>query len=390
MVENAHNDNDGMQCNRIVTSSRLLHHAVPSRWIRSDRPFYCFRSKSFQGFSTRRSFSSSKKTKQEPPKLSRRGKVDLFLIITVALGSWLYLRDSDWDRDAWNEKEKLLDIALLREKEKNTTKSATQESHDRLPMPLRKYLDTAMANVPGTTPNDSKSVQKRARVVSVDQTGMFFASQQWYPFRSNLLTKTVFHQDDFPGFVWEASVTIMGMPNKVLETYSNGQGGIITKAWGKVPLIQVEEEEPYILFWLAMAPLIPSTFDPNSESPEQSETSQPLITWNSVQDLTTCSGTMVDRATNERFEMELQFDPTTYLLQSIRVTSPCLPHPWQVQYSNYQVLRGNDEDPRSGVLVPCEIEVGKWKPDDGHLDLHLKITNQHMQDIPLHDKANGP
>ncbi|KAL3929288.1 MAG: hypothetical protein SGBAC_012278 [Bacillariaceae sp.] len=181
----------------------------------------------------------------------------------------------------------------------------------------------------------------------------------------------------------------MGMPNRVLETYIEGKGGIITKAWGKVPLIQVEEEEPYILFWLAMAPLIPSTFaaatTPNNSERLEYNNARSLITWNSVQDLSTCSGTMVDRATNDRFEMELQFDPTTHLLQNIKVTSPCLQYPWQVQYSNYQMLaRGRNEAPtsRSGAFVPSQIEVGKWK-NDGHLELHLKITNQHVQHLPL-------
>ena len=328
----------------------------------------------FQGVS-KRYLSSSRGQHQGQPRLSRRAKVDLFVIAAGAVGSWLYLRDSDWERDAWEEKERLLDSA------KNGNINTSQASNDELPMPLRKYLETAMTN------DDATGISHDdAKVVSVDQKGAFFASHQWYPFHSNLLIKTgSHHQDDLPGFVWEAAVSILKMPNRVLETYIKGHGSITTKAWGKVPLIQVEEEEPYILFWLAMAPLIPSAF---ALPPE--DASPPLISWNSVQDLHTCSVTLIDRSTNERFEMELQFDPTTHLLQSIRVTSPCLPYPWQAQYRNYQVLAENNDSAPSRILVPSHIEVGKWK-DNGHLELHLKITNERMHPIELdaYHPANG-
>ena len=92
-------------------------------------------------------------------------------------------------------------------------------------------------------------------ICSIHQSGEFYASKEWYPFTAMLIATC-----KNPGFVWNAHCQILGMPNSIMESYIGGQGHIITKAWGRLPLLQVEEEEPYVLFWLAMAPLFPFEF----------------------------------------------------------------------------------------------------------------------------------
>ena len=95
-------------------------------------------------------------------------------------------------------------------------------------------------------------------VYSIQQSGEFYAAYKWYPFHNaNLLLKTSTHSssshgDAVGGFVWDIqNVKILTFPHNILQTYIDGVGSITTKFYGTLPLLQIEEEEPYYLFYVA-------------------------------------------------------------------------------------------------------------------------------------------
>jgi hypothetical protein len=335
-----------------IPRNSLLSHINPKRIRFPGRANHHLRE------AARRSFASA------PPTLSWRSRVDLFLVVAGALGSWVYIQSSDWDRDVWEAKQRLLKDASETSSSWDQQHTPMEEQSD-LPLPLQTYLNVALN---GPDP-------KHRNLVSAKQSGEFFASQRWYPFTSNLLVLA--HSDERetpPGFVWEAAVEILQMPNRVLESYIEGKGNIITKAWGKIPMIQMEEEEPFILFWLAMTPLCPVTFRQTNISKRK----RPVIVWNSIHDLSSCSGELLDESNGNTFYIELGFDQDTKLLKSIRVTSTCLPKPWQVNYNDYH--RMSDD-----FLFPTRIEVGTWSGQEFHG--HLKIVNHEVQ--PYHPRKSS-
>eukprot|EP00980_Cylindrotheca_fusiformis_P023312 scaffold10345_cov158-Cylindrotheca_fusiformis.AAC.4 len=335
----------------------------------------------------RRPFSS---TRFPPPKLSRRGKVDLFLVVAGAVGTFLYIQNSnDWEQDVWEVQQRLLESTTTATTTTTTEPSERSDSRvndsgqtimeEDLPLPLETFLKLVSSS---SSPGDDveEEEEKYNNTVVVEQSGEFWASQQWYPFRmANLLITA----SDPPGFVWEVHVEILKMPNRILEWYVGGKGSIMTKAWGKIPMIQVEEDEPYVLFWLAMAPLCPDGASfrrrrrPLSErtSNSQIEKKSLRIEWNSIHDLSSCSGELIDEFdddNNTTYHLELFFDHDTKLLKSARVTSECLPKPWQVNYGEYQ------KDKNDGCLYPSFVEVGKWTSGQ-QFDLHMKIQNHRVQ-----------
>ena len=215
---------------------------------------------------------------------------------------------------------------------------------------------------------------------------------------------------DNPGFVWDARTTILKLSNRILEyyiTHSNedndatyneqptvqAESGIVTKIWGKYPLIQVEEEEPFILFWLAMTPLFPSVFLQLGDEHMRNS----VLTWkdNEIVFRTKLRGnnrnTTEGQASAELFDgsdkffVEFFFGEEDDLLHKIKVTSPSLPKSWQATYSNYQehivVVNQKDDDKdrktiELEVLIPSKIEIGKGEGD--HYQAHFKINNWHL------------
>lgn len=341
---------------RIIFARILSRRSLPSQF-QPNRTMFRSRTLVFRNARNKtkcRHFASAK-----APTLSRRSRVDLFIVVAGALGSWVYIRSSDWDRDVWETKQRLL--------VGSTESSSLSGGHPRrssmeedLPLPLQTYLSLALNRA---HPND-------LNVVTVEQSGEFFASQQWYPFSANLLFLAHPHaKEASPGFVWEADVDILKMPNRILESYIQGKGSITTKAWGKIPMIQVEEEEPHVLFWLAMAPLSPVAFRQSIANAVNTD-KRSMIVWNSIHDLSSCSGELRDERNGNTFYIELAFDMDTKLLKSIRVTSACLPKPWQVNFKDYHRVNGS-------FLFPSITEVGKWNGQE--FDVHLKILNHRVQ-----------
>ena len=337
----------------------------------------------------RRSSSSSSKRQQSarPPKLSRRSKVDLFFVVAGGFGTWLYVQNADWEGDVLRAKERLLlsttansDSATSSSTSTNQGLVSLQTQHQsELPVPMKIYLEKALPSNQKEEDNSStihhNYHHQKKKTFTVQQSGSFFAANEWYPFTSTLLASV-----GQPGFVFEANVEILKMPNRILQTYLDNHGGsITTKAWGKVPLIQVEEEEPYILFWLAMAPLCPTLFLHHHS----------IIEWNAIHDLSVCSAKLFDKCENETYQMIFEFYHDTKLLKSIKVLPPTknnnnnnnnkkhiLKIPWQVNYDNYQnVDDGNTTNNNNNVLVPTKIQIGKWYGGNNEFKPHMNIRN---------------
>jgi hypothetical protein len=114
------------------------------------------------------------------------------------------------------------------------------------------------------------------------------------------------------------------MPQQILQILLGGRASIKTKAWGKIPTVQVQEEEPFVLFWLAMLPLCPQAL---LLLPNQFE--QQRLVW-TVHDPHTAQARLITYPDKEEYHLEFQFDPTSHLLQSIAVRANCIQEPWKL------------------------------------------------------------
>ena len=252
-------------------------------------------------------------------------------------------------------------------------------------------------------------------LVTADQSGEFYAAGQWYPFNATLLAMA---STTNPGFVWDARMTILNLSNRVLEYYvtitnnnnnnnntnnstgggKGGEGNIITKVWGKYPLIQIEEEDPYILFWLAMTPMFPSVL-------LQQQGRSGVLNWinsnsrlSAHDNLRTCATARLVTVGDGTFLVEYFFREEDDLLIRIKVTSStCLngdDEPWQAFYDDYKHLvsdfesedgdgrqhqrqQQQQQQQRRPLLVPSKIEIGKGEGDQYRP--HLKINNHHLE-----------
>eukprot|EP00934_Nitzschia_sp_Nitz4_P006688 Nitzschia sp. Nitz4//scaffold178_size73299//12482//13408//NITZ4_005693-RA/size73299-processed-gene-0.24-mRNA-1//-1//CDS//3329539104//6678//frame0 len=264
------------------------------------------------------------------PKLSKRAKRDLFLLTFGAIGAGAYLLTSNhWDDDVESAKQRLFQSAMATD---------SIETADNVPIPIQRYLQRIGC--------DLDQGNASSKLYQSDQSGEFYAVHQWFPYQATMW----YHASNArPGYVWSAETTILQMPNYVLQSFVNGDANTTTKAYGKYPLIQVEEEEPYILLWLAQVPVFPHAWTQSGK-----------LVWKSTHDLHQANATLSDG--NETFQVQCIFEDN--LLKSIHVTSPSLGKPWKANYSNYK--RRPD-----GVLVPEVIEIGKGEGAD--FNLHYKV-----------------
>ena len=234
---------------------------------------------------------------QLEPHLTRKNKFDLFVLAAgvVFIGGY-YLTSNNWDDDVRSVKTKLLSLSLpLSSKQQLRSIVARTEPVARPPLLIQRYTEHIMA---------SSSLSSSSTVATLVQSGEFWASRQWFPFTSDLLI-TVGEDDsknnsnsnsnknknrNHFGFVWDAKTTIFNLSHRILQSYIHSDSGwnsstnksdgdtdgvdmavvdsdvvveekenIITKLWGIYPFcLQFEDDDPHILFWLAMAvPLFP-------------------------------------------------------------------------------------------------------------------------------------
>mmetsp|Transcript_3205 Transcript_3205/g.7597 ORF Transcript_3205/g.7597 Transcript_3205/m.7597 type:complete len:373 (-) Transcript_3205:1214-2332(-) len=332
-------------------------------------------------------FSSSSSNKD--PKLSARNKRDLLILavgICGALGYHLIHRDDDWEEDVWTLQNKLKSSSSG----KNELFSPQGNSFSKHPPPIvLRYIEKVLQQ-------PASSLRISSFLVTAHQSGEFLASRQWYPFEATLMAAA---SNTNPGFVWDARTTILKLSNNVLEylitkgdegqMVSETEGGVVTKVWGKYPLIQVEEEDPYLLFWLAMTPLFPAVFLDGREG---------MLKWmdNDVvfdekrtiesRKEASASAQLAD-GTDTRLLVEFFFEEDG-LLHKIKVTQQENTEPWQAVYKNYShhavAIYWNDgtneqdrHDPKSHqILIPSYIEIGKGEGDQYHS--HFKIYNRNI------------
>ena len=300
----------------------------------------------------RRYFGNSEK-KPHTPKLSPRSRKDIFVLTFGAAAAATYLQFSN---DVEQDLQIAVDELLSRSEKGNITdwevgQGSTSES---LPPPVNRFLEEVWP---------VKRILSRHHILSVTkQSGEFMAAQKWYPFEASLRIKDSFGD---PCFVWKATTTIFGMPQQILQTLLGGRGSITTKAWGKIPTVQVQEEEPFVLFWLAMLPLCPQALL------NQNQLEHSCLEW-SEHDFhhTTARARLLTYPDHEEYHLEFQFDETSNLLQSIGVTSDGMDEPWKVFFSDYRRFRDD-------LVAPSRIEIGKGSGPQ--FRYHMTFLNKSMQ-----------
>jgi hypothetical protein len=213
----------------------------------------------------------------------------------------------------------------------------------------------------------------------------------------------------------------------VLVLFGMQKQQYLTKLWGIFPFVlQLEEDDPYILFWLAMIiPLFPKQILLNNT----------LLIWNNNNidhDFDSDSGSKLSSSciakaelrcnvditnTSTIFHLEFIFDNDTDLLTSIKVVTEQQrrrqnqnlknnesneqqkqkPY-WQVFYKDYKQVpasssKEEEEQHRqisSSLLIPTTIEIGKGGGDNADNDSndpsssfrsHFKIHNHHIKHL---------
>ena len=349
-------------------------------------------------------FSSSAK---KEPKFSNRNKRDLLILAVGTCGAFGYHilhRNSNWDQDVWTLQNKLIGKKRRRDETANgrivnSTKMLPQNDDfpNRPPPAVLQFIEKVLSEPMSSGEDYSNDIYHQRLswpIATATQSGEFYASKQWYPFDATLMAAA---STENPGFVWDARTTILQLSNRIVEYFithhnENNETGIVTKIWGKYPLIQVEEEDPYLLFWLAMTPLFPTVFLQLGDEHGRSS----VLKWNDNDIVFRTEATKNNRKGTKGYaSAELDDGSDKYFaefffgendqLYKIKVTSPSLPQSWQAIYSNYQEhvvivkQRGDSDDgndSKVSVLIPSNIEIGKGEGDD--YQAHFKINNWHL------------
>ena len=338
-------------------------------------------------------FSSLSSNSNKDPKLSARNKRDLLILavgICGAFGYHLLHRDDDWEEDVWTLQNKLKSSSAGQNKNHNELFSRQENFFSNHPPPVvLRYIEKVLQQ-------PASSLRISSSLVTAHQSGEFLASRQWYPFEATLMAAA---SNINPGFVWDARTTILKLSNNVLEYWitkgdegqinSETEGGVVTKIWGKYPLIQVEEEDPYLLFWLAMTPLFPAVFLDGREG---------ILKWMNNDVVSDAKSTTESRkeasasaqltdGTDTRLLVEFFFEEDD-LLHKIKVTQQENKETWQAVYKNYShhavAIDWNDDtneqdrhDPKSHqILIPSYIEIGKG--EGNQYRSHFKIYNRNI------------
>jgi len=366
-------------------------------------------------------FSSSSSSSKNEPRFSNRTKRDLWILaagICSSLGYFLVHKDNDWEQEVRAVQSKL--IKSLSPPQQHSAdcnanrhgQSTTGNAPNKPPLPVQRYIEKVIIQ------SSSVSCQPKhdAWIVTAHQSGEFWTSQRWFPFSSRGFladrtphpfeaTLTAAASPTKPGFVWNAKTTLWGLSNNILE-YSyeendsvgekgkiRSEGNVVTKVWGKYPLIQIHEEDPYFLFWLAMTPLYPLVFLPCSHEQEQ------LFKWIDDSNGSLMSNTASNNHlmfAKAQLQSQINGTDTTYLaefffreqdglLHRIKVLLPSGPHSenektqnyWQATFENYEEYVVEQQGEKMfRILAPSSIEIGKC--EDDQFRLHFRVHNHRL------------
>lgn len=209
-----------------------------------------------------------------------------------------------------------------------------------LPAPVARYLEAVL--VPG---------QPMVARVSMAHEGTFDMGTEAAKWRDFSSTQQVTVAR--PGFVWDGKIGMApGMPVRVIDAYAGGEGALIAKIFGLVPVARLEGggaiAEGELLRWLAEAPWYPTALLPGQG-----------VEWTAIDDRS-AEARVTDGAVT--VSLVYRFGPDG-LVEGVRaasrgrtVGSDIVPTPWVGRWWGYRR--------RGGMMVPTEGEVA-WELPQG-------------------------
>lgn len=209
-----------------------------------------------------------------------------------------------------------------------------------LPAPVARYLEAVL--VPG---------QPMVARVSMAHEGTFDMGTEAAKWRDFSSTQQVTVAR--PGFVWDGKIGMaLGMPVRVIDAYAGGEGALIAKIFGLVPVARLEGggaiAEGELLRWLAEAPWYPTALLPGQG-----------VEWTAIDDRS-AEARVTDGAVT--VSLVYRFGPDG-LVEGVRaasrgrtVGSDIVPTPWVGRWWGYRR--------RGGMMVPTEGEVA-WELPQG-------------------------
>lgn len=117
--------------------------------------------------------------------------------------------------------------ALLEQRQRPHPPVATEAMLDPLPEPVRRHL--RFAGVIGRPLVDTVRIRQEGRIKLGDR---------WFPFRA-----TQWYTTDPAGFVWDATVSMFGLPVRGRDAYLGGRGLMRIEPAGLVPVVDAKGPE---------------------------------------------------------------------------------------------------------------------------------------------------
>lgn len=232
---------------------------------------------------------------------------------------------------------------------------------DDLPAPIQRYLAHVLRNG-----------QPVVQTVRLQQTGTFRSGGTGAPWNDFTATQHVTTRP--PGFVWDASITMLpGLSVRVLDAYAEGQGTLWARLGGVVTVANPPSgpalDEGELMRYLAEAPLYPTALLPGMG-----------VTWTPVNDRS-ARATLEHRGTtasllfhiNDQNEVERVTGKRPFLKDD----GSSERRPWKGYWRNYE--------PRNGMLVPTDGEVAWIHPEGevsywrGHME---RVEHQFGAPVP--------
>lgn len=263
-------------------------------------------------------------------------KIVLLIIAILAaavLVTWAY------GSSRWRAETRELAESLRAKQVPPSVKVYDPEELEDLPAPVQRYFRKVL-----------KAGQNMIAAVHIKQEGTFnnkLGSDAWSPF-----TATVDVVTQRPGFVWDARISMMGIPVHVHDAYVGGEGILRGRLLGALPVMEMrgtpEAAEGELYRYLAEAPCYPTALLPSQG-----------VRWEAV-DNSSARVTLEDGGT--RVTMLFTFGEDD-LIESVyaeargrEVSGKIVPTPWKGTWSQYES--------HGGMLVPTSGEIA-WILQEG-------------------------
>lgn len=260
-------------------------------------------------------------------------------VVAAALGSWRWERGTARIVTRLNARPDTSDTASASatgERGKDSPRRFELAMLAGLPAPVVRYFDFALS--PG---------QPLARAVRLEQEGSFATKRDaWVPF-----TAVEHIRASPPGFVWDAKIRMAPMmPALVRDSYVGGEGGMLVKLAGVVPLVDqhgtASMASGALLRYLAEAVWLPTALLPVNG-----------VVWQAIDD-STARATLSDGETRVSLDFHFAADgrvtgTTGERHRDDAGRSTLLP--WVGRHDDYERV--------DGMMIPRRGEVGWIMPD---------------------------